>query len=263
MKARGKINIQSRVVAEVPQSQMSQMHARKMRRTPQSREIFRVVPGRGCAKLGRMNEPVEQKVRHRWPRLLLGAVIFAVVLAILWVGAEVKRVKQFQTFDYRPQNPTNDPLAGFREALSGGDPAAGQQLFFNKPEASCGRCHRIGDQGGDNGPALDGIGARLTREQLLESLIHPNASIAKGYETATVVLASGLGLSGVLRSENETTLTLHTPDDGERTVPKAEIVRRLAGLAPMPDNFASLVSTNELGDLVAYLASLTNTPALR
>jgi len=192
---------------------------------------------------------------------LLAAVVAAVVLAILWLSVEVKRVKQFQRFDYRPHNTTNDSLASFRDALTGGNPDAGRQVFFNKPEASCGRCHRIGDQGGDNGPALDDIGLRLPREQLLESLVNPNASIAKGYETVIVVLTNGTGLSGVLRSENETVLTLHTPDVGERTVTKAEIVRRAAGVSPMPDNFATLVGREELRDLVAFLATLTNAPA--
>ena len=210
-----------------------------------------------------MTEPECPNPRPRWPLLLLAAAIAAVVLAILWVGAEVKRVKQFQKFDYRPQASTNDPLANFRDTLTGGDPGAGRQVLFNKPGASCGRCHRVGDQGGDNGPALDGIGSRLGPAQLLESLIHPNASITKGYETVIVVLTNGAGLSGVLRSENETTLTLHTPDDGERTVPKSEIIRRAAGVSPMPDNFASLVSTDELRDLVAFMASLTNAPGVQ
>ena len=201
--------------------------------------------------------------KPRWPLFLLGAVVLAIVLAVLWVSVEVRRVRQFQSFDYRPKIQTNDPLAGFRVALTGGDAAAGRTVFFNKPEASCGRCHRADGQGGDNGPALDGVGSRLTREQLLESLIHPNTSIAKGFESVVVELTNGRGIAGVLRNETETQLVIHTPDDGEVKVNRSEITRRVAGPSPMPDNFGTLVTTNDLRDLTAFLASLTNAPASR
>jgi len=212
-----------------------------------------------------VNEPADSNPnpKPRWPLFLLGAIVLAVVLAVLWVSAEVRRVRQFQSFDYRPPARTNDPLAGFRATLLGGNAVTGRSIFFNQPDASCGRCHRVAGQGGDNGPALDGVGSRLTREQLLESLIHPNASITKGYESVTVVLTNGTGIAGVLRSETASQLVIHTPDDGEVKVNTTEIARRIAGLSPMPDNFATLVTTNDLRDLTAFLASLTNAPASR
>ena len=193
---------------------------------------------------------------------MLAAVVVAVVLAIVWVSAEARRVKQFQRFDYSPSAATNDPLAEFRYALTGGDAAAGRNIFFNKPEASCGRCHRVGGEGGDNGPALDGIASRESREFLLESLVLPNAQIAKGYESVGVALQSGMGISGVLREETETDLVIHTPDDGAVTVSKTNILRRVAGVSPMPADFATLISKDDLRDLMAFLASLTtNAPA--
>jgi putative heme-binding domain-containing protein len=264
VEARGKINIQSRVVAEVPQSQMSQMHARK--------DADAVATGRdfsSCAwvripwhNVRHVNEPADSNPspKPRWPLFLLGAVVLAIVLAVLWVSVEARRVRQFRKFDYRPKVETNDPLAGFRTALTGGDVTVGRGIFFNKPEASCARCHRVGGQGGDNGPALDNVGSRLAREQLLESLVQPNASILKDYESVIVVQTNGTGVAGVLRRETETQLVIHTPDDGEVTVNKAEVVRRVAGPSPMPDNFATLVTTNDLRDLVAFLATLTNAP---
>lgn len=198
--------------------------------------------------------------RRLWPLWLLGAVIVAVVLAFVWVRAEVKRVRDFQRFDYRPATvQTNDTLAGYREALSGGDAVRGRKIFFEKPEASCGRCHRVGGQGGDNGPVLDGIGSRQTREFILESMVDPNIHIPEGYTSVVVVLKSGSGISGVLRSEAESNLVIHTPDDGPVTVSKANIMRRVAAASPMPADFPTLISKAELGDLVAFLGSLTNT----
>jgi quinoprotein glucose dehydrogenase len=196
---------------------------------------------------------------HRvWPWILLAAVVMAVALAAVWVRAEVQRVRRYRGFDTAPSSrQVNDALAGFRGALAGGDAAAGRKIFFEKPEASCGRCHRVGGQGGDNGPALDGLSSRQTPEFILESLVDPNAKVSEGYSSVVVVLKSGSGVSGVLRSETESNLVIHTPDDGPVTVSKADIVRRVPGASPMPADFAQLISPSDLRDLMAFLQSLT------
>jgi len=216
---------------------------------------------------------------------VLAGILLAGVLAFVWVSAEVRRVKSMEHFDFRPPAkgaPTDAPIqlatnstaetatnvvvapavtnvliAGFVEALSGGDVAKGQNIFFNKPEASCGKCHRVGTQGGDNGPALDGIGSRATPEFILESLVAPNAKITKGFETVILRLKNEAGVSGVLKQETETNLVIHTGDDGVVTVSKSEVTERVAGMSPMPGNLGELLTKEELRDLVAYLRSLT------
>lgn len=232
------------------------------------------------------DDPEPPPTRRIWPWFVIAGVLLAAVLAFIWVSAEVRRVKSFERFDFRPPAkapstdtlPTNSPpttppstivvpastnalIAGFIETLDGGDAAAGRRIFFNKPEASCAKCHRLGDQGGDNGPALDGIGSRAAREFVLESLIAPNAKITKGFETVILRLKNGSGVSGVLRQETETNLVIHTPDDGLITVNKSEVTERLMGASPMPANLGELISRPELRDLVAFLVSLTNAPA--
>jgi len=203
--------------------------------------------------------------RRVWPWLVLAAFLMFVALAIFWVSREVRRVRSIDRFDFRPPDKAAvDPLAGFREALTGGDAPAGRKIFFEKPEASCARCHRVDGQGGENGPGLDGLGSRQSRGFILESMVAPNAHITEGYESVGVVLKSGTGLAGVLRGEDATNLVIHTPDEGPVNVPKSEVTRRVAGLSPMPADFATLISKDELRDLVAFLASLTtNAPAAR
>jgi putative heme-binding domain-containing protein len=219
--------------------------------------------------------------RRIWPWFVLAGVVLAAVLAFLWVSAEVRRLKSIERFDYRlpakapppivpsSTNPpvpasTNALIAGFVDALTGGDSVAGRNIFFNKPEASCGKCHRVGNEGGDNGPALDGIGSRQTREFILESMVAPNATVTKGFETVVVRLKNGSGLSGVLRKETETNLVLHTPDDGPVTVNKSDVTERFVGVSPMPADFPTLISKQAMRDLMAFLVSLTtNAPAGR
>ena len=46
----------------------------------------------------------------------------------------------------------------------------------------CAGCHNLMDSEADLGPKLNGIGARMDRDQLRASIVDPNAEIAEGYE---------------------------------------------------------------------------------
>ena len=48
-------------------------------------------------------------------------------------------------------------LAKFKDSLHGGDASRGE-AYFKSPKGGCVYCHKIGDNGGLIGPALDGIG---------------------------------------------------------------------------------------------------------
>ena len=56
----------------------------------------------------------------------------------------------------------------------------GQKIFFGKGQ--CALCHSIGPTHGARAPNLQGVGAKLTREFIYESLIHPNTYLYKQYE---------------------------------------------------------------------------------
>jgi mono/diheme cytochrome c family protein len=62
-----------------------------------------------------------------------------------------------------------------------GNAARGETLFREHPVASCVRCHQVGGEGGVVGPALDDIAKRQNAAYIRESLIDPQAAIAKGY----------------------------------------------------------------------------------
>ena len=85
---------------------------------------------------------------------------------------------------YRATLPEGDELAPYLVALRGGDAARGRTVFREHPVAQCSRCHIAAGDGGVAGPRLDGVGSRLDRQELLESIILPAARIAEGYEEA-------------------------------------------------------------------------------
>ena len=150
----------------------------------------------------------------------------------------------------------DDPLAQYRETLNGGNATAGHKVFFEKQEALCLKCHQIGGKGGEVGPSLSGIGARQTREFILESIVLPNKVIAPGYESVTVKMKEGKIFVGTVRKEDEKTLLLATATDGMKTLEKAEIQTRKTGLSPMPEDLPKMLTKQELRNLIEYLAGL-------
>ena len=64
-----------------------------------------------------------------------------------------------------------------------GDPMQGKRVFFETAGVSCKNCHRVHKDGKEVGPDLTTIGKKLTRAQLLESLLEPSKLIEPRYVT--------------------------------------------------------------------------------
>ena len=73
----------------------------------------------------------------------------------------------------------DDPLARYVFATQGGDATAGVAVFNGNGD--CKRCHAVDGEGGETGPDLSAMGARMGSTEILESLIVPNAKITAGY----------------------------------------------------------------------------------
>jgi quinoprotein glucose dehydrogenase len=210
------------------------------------------------ATLGDLKERGADRVLAEWlDRLRAGKVPAEVQLDLLEAAAkrpaaEVRR----KLAAYDAARPKNDPLAGYREALAGGNAEAGRNLFFHKAEVSCVRCHKLRGIGGDVGPDLTGIGARQKREYLLESIVDPNKQIAKGFETVVLVLGNGQVVSGIVKEETTKTVRLITPEGKLVTVAKDDIDERQTGKSAMPADLVKSLTKAELRDLVEFLASL-------
>ncbi|MDQ5980379.1 MAG: quinoprotein glucose dehydrogenase, partial [Verrucomicrobiota bacterium] len=160
------------------------------------------------------------------------------------------------------QNP--DPLAPFRVCLEGGDPVKSRRIFSNDPVMQCMRCHRVGEYGGgDAGPDLAGIGARESLEYLLESVIKPSAKIAKGFEIVSVTKADGEVVVGTLLSRDTTGVRLKTSDQDALLIPASQVKSVESAPSAMPEIAALVLSKAQIRDLVAGLASLTETSAPR
>jgi quinoprotein glucose dehydrogenase len=202
-------------------------------------------------------DAVDDLISEWVDRLLSGKVPKGLELDILETArtrSSPKLTRKLQQFE--AARPSNDPLAAFHEALFGGDAAEGKRIFFEKAEAQCVRCHKIGGEGGDVGPDLSHVGSQRDRRYLLESIVLPNQQIAAGFDSVNLVLKNGDSYAGVLRSENADQLVLNAADTGLLSVKKTDIESRSASLSPMPEGLGLIIQKTELRDLVEFLSGL-------
>ncbi len=161
-----------------------------------------------------------------------------------------ERLAQFEA-----KRDAKDPLAKWRECLTGGDAKAGRVLFHERQEAACARCHKLAGEGGDVGPDLAGLVAKKGREYALESIVLPNRVIAQGFESLLVVMKNGQSFAGLVKSESGDELTLNSPEDGILKLKKADIAKRTPALSPMPESLIEVLTKREIRDLVEFLAT--------
>lgn len=150
-----------------------------------------------------------------------------------------------------PQLVSEETFRKFVAALSGArNPTRGHQLFVD----ACATCHRIGNEGKDVGPDLIGqLG--MAEESLLKEILMPNERIRPGFETTLVLTRDGGAVTGILKSDDATSLKLATPGGAEQTLLRKNVVavRRLSG-SLMP-SFAETLQPADVADLLAWLRS--------
>jgi putative membrane-bound dehydrogenase-like protein len=155
---------------------------------------------------------------------------------------------EFQT---APRNRPDSRILDAIELLQG-NANRGATLFFSGA-GTCSGCHRWQSRGGEVGPALDEIGRRLSRRQLIESIVAPSSSILTGYESWTAAGTDGLTLTGLLLSVNDE-ITLRTAEGRTQSVPVSStetLIRR--GESLMPANLVDKLSHQDIADVVQFL----------
>lgn len=156
---------------------------------------------------------------------------------------------------YQATKPQNSELSDFIETLAGGNRDRGQHLFYNHEAAQCVRCHAVFEYGGNAGPVLSGVGDRLSKEKILESLIAPSAVLAKGYGVASLEMKNGEQISGIVQEETDIYIKLKIGKEDIKKVAKSDIVNRADIPSSMP-SVATILKKKEIRDLVAFLSDL-------
>jgi len=100
-------------------------------------------------------------------------------------------------------------------------------------------------------------GKRLKREDIIESVLDPNAKIAPGFLTTNVETNAGAAYSGFVVGETPEMLTLKVAGGLTQEVKVADIKKREnLKQSSMPEGLANGMSPGEFLDLVEFLSSL-------
>ncbi|MBD3673288.1 MAG: PQQ-dependent sugar dehydrogenase [Planctomycetaceae bacterium] len=138
-----------------------------------------------------------------------------------------------------------------------GDAEAGEKLFWNTRVMQCARCHKVGDRGGEIGPALHDVAKRLKPNELVESLLAPSRKIAEKYQTWSVVTDEGQVMSGLIMERTDDRITL-TDAQGKTHRLRTDQIETLQPqkVSLMPDQLLRDLTASQAADLLAYLMSL-------
>ena len=95
-------------------------------------------------------------------------------------------------------------------------------------------------------------------------MLYPSKQILDGYQTTTITLKSGETYSGFLRGQTETETVL-VDVTGEKHPLKRDQIAKLAESATslMPEGLHTALSLAEFADLIGYLETLREKPAVK
>jgi putative heme-binding domain-containing protein len=134
-----------------------------------------------------------------------------------------------------------------------GDVTRGKSLFEGK--GGCLSCHRVNGVGSRVGPDLSRIGQSRRSIDLMRSLVDPAAEVLPTGRFYRVVTKDGATVTG--RLLNIDTFTVQVLDTKEKLRSFTKTNLKEFGFIPTPmPSFKSTLNSQELADLVSYLASL-------
>jgi putative heme-binding domain-containing protein len=107
------------------------------------------------------------------------------------------------------------------------------------------------------GPELTDVGRRLSRRELIESIIEPSRKVDPKYVTTTIITSEGKTEIGFIAQKAESSLTLLTSEGKQKTIALNEIDDSFeTNQSSMPENLASTLAPVEFLDVIEYLTTL-------
>ncbi len=153
--------------------------------------------------------------------------------------------------------PRVNPDALRRAAMNSGGNAQRGKVLFASAALKCATCHKVHGSGGDVGPDLSQVGGKFDRTHLIESILDPSAEITQGFHATVLETKAGQVLTGIVKGESATALTLLDAEGKQFVVPLRDIVSRaVSKVSLMPTGLVDSLTPAQFTDLIAYLGSL-------
>jgi putative heme-binding domain-containing protein len=133
-----------------------------------------------------------------------------------------------------------------------GDPIAGKSIYLQQ---GCNACHSIEKGEALKGPFMGQIGSIMSRQQIAESILKPNASISQGFASVLVTTKEGTSYMGFITAESSERLVLRDITGAAHTIPAEDIQKREElETSMMPAGLANALSYEEFASLITYLS---------
>ena len=133
-----------------------------------------------------------------------------------------------------------------------GDPALGKTLFTRQ---GCVACHSIGKGETMKGPFMGQIGSIMSREQIAESILKPNASISQGFATVMITAKGNKTYMGFVTGESANELVLRDIAGQVTRLKTSDIIKREEmENSMMPAGLADALSYEEFASLITFLS---------
>ncbi len=127
-------------------------------------------------------------------------------------------------------------------------------------KAQCSACHRLGQHAAQSevGPDLTAVAARFPRRDLLEQIVNPSKIVDEKFKQSVITLTDGQIITGQIALDDGQKIVVHPNPLAKDTITlsKKDIAaQKLSDLSPMPAGLISVLSREEILDLLAYLES--------
>ncbi|PWJ55943.1 putative heme-binding domain-containing protein [Dyadobacter jejuensis] len=133
-----------------------------------------------------------------------------------------------------------------------GDAAKGKELFTMQ---GCIACHSINKGETMKGPFMGQIGSIMSRQQIAESILKPNASISQGFASVLITAKGDKSYMGFVTQESATKLVLRDIAGQVYTIKTEDIVsRQEMEDSMMPAGLANALSYEEFASLITFLS---------
>ena len=179
--------------------------------------------------------------------------------ALLWLAGPLQEhsdlsVRALASELFPLETASGEELPSLKEMLQQqGDVLRGQELFRGR--GTCIACHRFEGLGGSLGPDLSAIGKKYDRGGILDSLLHPSASLAFGFDTWNLKMQDGRMMAGSILADGDSVVLRDLA--GERQVIASKDIkeRSKSGVSTMPSALALGLKGQALVDLASFLSA--------
>ncbi|RFZ85831.1 heme-binding protein [Mucilaginibacter terrenus] len=137
-----------------------------------------------------------------------------------------------------------------------GDPIKGKALFAQQ---GCIACHNLSRSQKPKGPFMGQIGSIMTRQQIAESILKPNASISQGFATVMVTAKGNKSYTGFVTEDSAQKMVMRDIGGNVYTIKKSDVIsRKEMKTSMMPTGLANALSYEEFASLVTFLSQQKN-----